>query len=183
MDEAYIGGKPRYSIPQATKPGERPQDHYSPTRKAAVVSVLQRGGSVRSQHVERVNAETIKPIIEEMVAANAHLMTDDSTVLKSAGKNRRHSQVNHSAKEYARMEGRECISTNSVESFFAILKRGHYGVYHHWDRKYTGQYLREFDWRYNVRKLDDRERAVIALKMTSGKRLMLKASQAHEKPF
>lgn len=176
VDETYVGGKPRYSIPQATKPGQRPQDHYSPSRKAAVVSVLQRGGSVRSHHVEKVNAKTIRPIINAMVADDAHLMTDDSTVLKSAGKNRRHSQVNHSAKEYSRMENGERISTNSVESFFAILKRGHYGVYHHWDRKYTGQYLREFDWRYNVRKLDDAERALAALKLTSGKRLMLKAA-------
>ncbi len=175
-DETYIGGKPRHSIPQHTKPGQRPQDHYSPTRKAAVVSVLQRGGSVKSTHIERVTAKTIRPIINEMVAEDAHLMTDDSTVLKSAGKNRKHSQINHSAKEYSRMENGERISTNSVESFFAILKRGYHGIYHHWSRRYMGQYLREFDWRYNVRKLDDRERAIIALKMTSGKRMMLKDS-------
>ena len=74
------------------------------------------------------------------------------------------------------MEGRTRITTNSVEGYFAILKRGNYGVYHHWSKKYLGQYLREFDWRYNVRKLDDMERAVVALKMTNGKRLMLKAA-------
>lgn len=101
-------------------------------------------------------------------------MTDDSTVLKSAGKNRRHSQVNHSAKEYARRENGECITTNSVESFFATLKRGNYGIYHHWSRKYLGQYLRQFDWRYNVRGFPDIERTIIALKMTAGKRLVLK---------
>jgi transposase-like protein len=173
-DETYVGGKPRYSVPQATKPGQRPQDHYGLGRKAAVVSVLQRGGSVRSQHVEHVNAENLRPIVEQTVSEDAHLMTDDSTVLKSIGKNRRHSQVNHSAKEYSRMEGGECISTNSVESFFALLKRGHYGIYHHWSRRYLPNYLREFDWRYNVRRLNDRQRAAIALKMTSGKRLMLR---------
>jgi len=174
VDETYVGGKPRYSIPQATKPGERPQDHYSPTRKAAVVSVLQRGGSVRSHHVQRVTSKTIKPIIKEMVSEDAHIMTDSSTVLESASLGRKHSQVNHTEKEYARYENGECISTNSVESFFAILKRGHYGVYHHWSKKYLGQYLREFDWRYNVRRLPDMERTVVALKMTGGKRLMLR---------
>ena len=51
---------------------------------------------------------------------------------------------------------------------------GNYGVYHHWSRKYLGQYLREFDWRYNVRKLPDMERAIIVLKMVGGKRLLLK---------
>ena len=175
VDETYIGGKRRYSVPYSTRPGERPKDNPGPfAGKAAVVSVLQRGGSVRSHHIERVTAKTLRPIINDMVAEDAHLMTDDSTVLKSAGKNRRHSQVNHSAKEYSRMEGGECISTNGVEGFFAILKRGNYGIYHHWSKKYLAQYLREFDWRYNVRKLDDAERAVAALKMTSGKRLMLK---------
>ncbi|MBI1955039.1 MAG: transposase [Acidobacteria bacterium] len=73
------------------------------------------------------------------------------------------------------LEAVVCISTNTVEGYFAILKRGNYGVYHHWRQKYLGQYLREFDWRYNVRKLPDMERAVIALKMTSVKRLMLRA--------
>ena len=174
VDETYIGGKLRVG-PQANKPGERPKDRPAATsNKAAVVSVLQRGGSVRSHHVERVTAKTLRPIINQMVAEDAELMTDDSTVLKSAGKNRRHFQVNHSANEYVRRENGRCITTNSIESFFAILKRGNYGVYHHWGRKYLGQYLREFDWRYNVRKLPDMERAVIALKMTSGKRLMLK---------
>ena len=70
---------------------------------------------------------------------------------------------------------RKNIPFSSVEGFFAILQRGNYGVYHHWSRKYLGQYLREFDWHYNVRKLPDMERAVIALKLTGGKRLMLNA--------
>jgi transposase-like protein len=180
VDETYIGGKAKFG-PHATKPGERPKDRPAPfAGKAAVVSVLQRGGSVRSHHVERVTSKTLRPIIEQMVSENAHLMTDDSSVLKSAGKNRRHSQVNHRAKEYVRREGAECITTNSVEGYFALVKRGNFGVYHHWSKKYLGQYLREFDWRYNVRKLEDMERVIVALKMTGGKRLVLKApSEPH----
>jgi transposase-like protein len=66
-DETYVGGKRRNSVPRATKPGERPKDFPGPfDGKAAVVSVLQRGGSVRSHHVERVTARTIRPIIEAM---------------------------------------------------------------------------------------------------------------------
>ena len=110
---------------------------------------------------------------------SAHLMTDDSTVLKSAGKSRKHSQVNHSAGEYVRRERGVCITSNSVESYFAILKRGNYGVYHHWSRKYMGQYLREFDWRYNVRKLPDAQRTVMAIGSTGGKRLMMKPPVSH----
>ncbi len=82
--------------------------------------------------------------------------------------------VSREIHEYVRRENGVCITTNTVESYFAIVKRGNYGVYHHWSKKYLGQYLREFDWRYNVRKLPDMERAVIALGATNGKRLMLK---------
>ena len=101
-------------------------------------------------------------------------MTDSSDVLASAGVGLKHDQVNHTAHEYARRENGLLISTNSVESYFAIVKRGHFGVYHHWSRKYLGQYLREFDWRFNVRGLPDIERTVVALKMTGGKRLLLR---------
>lgn len=139
-----------------------------------MVAVLQRGGKVCSHHVEHVTAKNIRPIVDEMVAPEAHLMTDTSTVLESVGRGLKHSQVNHSAGEYVRIEDGTCVTTNSVESFFAILKRGNYGVYHHWSKKYLGQYLREFDWRYNVRGLPDMERTAIALKMTSGKRLILR---------
>ncbi len=104
----------------------------------------------------------------------AALVGTDGIVLASAGMGLRHDQVNHKAGEYVRRENGVLISTNSVESYFAIVKGGHFGVYHHWSRKYLGQYLKEFDWRYNVRGLPDMERTVIALKMTGGKRLMLK---------
>ncbi|HUY13266.1 MAG TPA: IS1595 family transposase, partial [Terriglobia bacterium] len=136
---------------------------------------LQRGGSVRSHHVEHVTARDLKPIVEQIVKEGTHIMTDSSTVLASARTGFKHDQVNHSAGEYARRENGTLISTNSVESYFAILKRGHYGVYHHWSKKYLGQYLREFDWRYNVRGLPDMERTIIALKMVGGKRLLLKS--------
>jgi hypothetical protein len=129
---------------------------------------------VRSHHVECVTAKNLKPIVKQMVKADAHLMTDSSNVLVSAGTGFKHDQVNHTAGEYARRERGVLISTNSVESYFAIVKRGHFGVCHHWSRKYLGQYLREFDSRYNVRELPDMERTLIALRMTAGKRLVLK---------
>jgi len=104
-------------------------------------------------------------------------MTDTSTVLESAGTGYQHSQVNHSAGEYVRHQDDVCITTNSVESYLAILKRGNNGVCHHWGRKYMPQYLREFDWRYNVRLMEDIERTVLLLKSVGGKRLFLKPPQ------
>lgn len=177
VDETYVGGKTRIG-PQTMPVGERPHDIKSPVHnKAAVVSVLQRAGRVQSRHVQRVTAKTMKPIIEEMVAEDAHLMTDDSTVLKSVGKNRKHDRVNHSAKEYARQENGISISTNGVEGYFSILKRGINGVYHHVGKQHLHRYLSEFDFRYNTREISDGERTQQAIRATSGKRLMLRDSR------
>jgi len=86
----------------------------------------------------------------------------------------KHSQVNHRDKEYVRHEDGVVITTNTVEGYFSILKRGINGVYHHVGKHYLDQYLREFDFRYNVRPLDDTKRIGLALKRSEGKRLMLK---------
>ena len=178
MDETYIGGKLRVA-PQAIKPGERPKDHLSHVaNKQAVVSVLQRGGRVQSMHVERVTAKNLKPIINQMVAEDAHLMTDTSTVLASAGAKRKHSQVNHSAGEYVRRENGILITTNGVEGFFSILKRGINGVYHHVGKQHLHRYLSEFDFRYNSRRAGDGERSLMAVKGANGKRLMLRDSKS-----
>jgi transposase-like protein len=116
VDETYVGGKLR-TAPQSTNPGERPRDRAAGTsNKAVVVAVLQRGGSVRSQYVERVTAKNLKPILEAMVKTGAHLMTDSSNVLASVGMGIKHDQVNYTANEYARVEDGVLISTNSVES-------------------------------------------------------------------
>ena len=87
-------------------------------------------------------------------------MTDTSTVLKSAGVKGKHSQVNHTRKEYGRYEGGICVSTNTVEGYFANLKRGLTGVYHHVGKQHLHRYLSEFDFRYNARKLKDGERSL-----------------------
>jgi hypothetical protein len=112
-----------------------------------------------------------------MVAEDAHVMTDSSTVLTGALRGRRHDQVNHRMDEYVRYEGELCITTNAIEGFFATLKRGINGVYHHVGQQHLHRYLSEFDFRYNTRKDTDSHRTMQALKSTTGKRLMLRDSQ------
>lgn len=176
IDETYIGGKIRNR--QDAKKNFKGQARVSPvSNKAAVVSVLQRGGRVQSTHVQRVTAENLKPIVEQMVADDAHIMTDSSTTLKGALRGRRHDQVNHLNKEYVRYENGLCITTNSIEGYFGILKRGINGVYHHVGQQHLHRYLTEFDYRYNSRKETDSMRTIHALKSTTGKRLMLKDSR------
>jgi transposase-like protein len=177
IDETYIGGKLRLG-PQSYEKGQRPKDRPAPTaNKAAVLSVLQRNGRVQSRHIDRVTAKTLRPIIDQMVDEQAHVMTDTSSTLKSAGGKRKLSQVNHTEKEYVRYEDGVCITTNAVEGYFANLKRGLDGVYHHVGKQHLHRYLSEFDFRYNSRDVKDGERTGLALKGVNGKRLMLRDSK------
>jgi transposase-like protein len=208
IDEAYIGGRRR----RENNPGGLPRQGEKEVRvgnrvwrernkpgapkgvnphgnKETVVSMLQRNGDVRSKHMRRVTAENLRPMVEEVVEESAHIMTDTSTVLASVPKQHKHSQVNHTEREYVRHEDGIAITTNTVEGFFGILKRGIDGIYHHVGKQYLDQYLREFDFRYSVRKMNDQDRSVVAIKKTSGKRLTLRepkelrsAIQALQKP-
>jgi len=177
-DETFIGGRPRKHIPQATKPGQRAQDrstHYD--NKQAVFSIVQRGGKVYSRHIERVTADNLTEIIKSVCAADAHLITDTG-VLAKRKLGIKHSLVNHSADEYVRYEEGFCVTTNTIEGYFSLLKRGINGVYHHVGRKHLHRYLSEFDFRYNNRKVTDGERALQALKGFEGKRLTYKGSNS-----
>jgi ISXO2 transposase-like protein len=142
-----------------------------------VLSVVQRGGNVHSRHIERVTADNLKIVLDSVCDADAHLVTDTSTPLQKVGKaQRKHSLVNHSADEYVRYDEGFCVTTNTVEGYFATLKRGINGVYHHVGRKHLHRYLGEFDFRYNERKVTDGERAQKALAGFDGKRLTYKGS-------
>ena len=188
VDETYIGGKRKAAWTKnpsgydwstgKPKPQPRKTGTHPKMEKAAVVSVLQRGGRVQSMHVQRVTAENLKPIIKQMVDESAHLMTDSGTVLNFAAQEvRKHDKVNHSANEYVRYEDGVCITTNGIEGYFGLLKRGINGVYHHVGKQHLHRYLSEFDFRYNARKVSDTDRAQLALKGADGKRLMYRDSR------
>jgi transposase-like protein len=180
IDETYVGGRRRHPQSAQVKPGQRAQDRRDPfADKAPVVAVLQREGRVQSMHVQKVTAENLRPVIDQMVANDAHIMTDCGTVLTGVLKkrNQKHDQVNHQNKEYVRYEDGVCITTNTIEGYFSILKRGINGVYHQVGKRHLHRYLAEFDFRYNTRKEKDGDRTLMALKSSNGKRLMLRDSK------
>jgi len=148
------------------RPNARGYEH-----KEKIFSLVERGGNVRSYHVEKVNGATLKPIIREQLEKETHLMTDDFGGYKDLGDEfHKHSVVRHSRGEYVRGP----IHTNTIEGYFSILKRGLSGVYQHVDSKHLKKYVGEFDFRYNNRKITDAERTDVALLGIGGKRLMYK---------
>jgi transposase-like protein len=172
IDETYIGGKLK-NPPR--KVGQRRPDFKSPvSNKAAVVSLVQRDGSVQSHHVPRVTAANLRPIVDSTVLPNAVVMTDSGTTLKGVLMGRPHYQVNHFENEFVRRENGLVITTNTVEGFFSILKRGINGVYHHVGQQHLHRYLSEFDFRYNHRRITDGERTAALIRQVHGKRLMYK---------
>jgi hypothetical protein len=102
---------------------------------------------------------------------SSYLMTDEAAVYPSVGREfAGHGSVNHSAEEYVKTGGFH--HTNTVESHFALLKRGVFGTFHSISEAHLHLYLNEFDFRANTRHLSDAERAAALLASAKGKRLL-----------
>jgi transposase-like protein len=173
-DETYFGDVPEAKRRKSPQRGDRPYTKGGKVGvggKRAIVSLVERGGKVRSFHVAVADGETVAKIVNENVLKETRLHTDESRLYIKVGANyAAHETVKHRAKEYARGD----VTTNSVEGYFSIFKRGMKGVYQHCDEKHLHRYLAEFDFRYNHRvKLgySDIDRTKAAIKGIEGKRL------------
>jgi transposase-like protein len=171
-DETYVGGKNqnKHVSKRGYEAGRRdkrvgPRLHL----KQPVVSLVERGGEVRSFHVANVNGATLRSILVTNADRGSWLMTDEHKGYVAVGKEfTGHGVVSHSTGEYGR---KGVFHTNTVEGFFSLLKRGIVGVYHHVSEQHLHRYCAEFDFRYNRRSLDDAERADQNLLGAIGKRL------------
>ncbi len=170
-DETYIGGKERNK-----HKSKRDKKNIGPVGKEMVFSLIERGGKVRSRHLPSVNAKTLRPILNEQIAdtKKTKLMTDGEGQYRLvADMFQSHEVVNHGIGEYVRGD----VTTNTIEGYFSIMKRGITGVYHHVSAQHLKRYLAEFDFRYNERaklEVDDFQRTVKALLGVKGKRLTYK---------
>jgi len=172
-DETYFGNIPAFKQRTATTSGRKftKGGRSGPSNKRSIVSLVERGGSVRSFHVAVADGDTVAKIVNENVLRESRLHTDESRLYTKVGANFvKHETVNHSGKEYVRGD----VTTNSVEGYFSIFKRGMRGVYQHCSEKHLHRYLAEFDFRYNNRValgVNDGERAALAVRNAAGKRL------------
>jgi transposase-like protein len=174
-DQTYIG-----------KPDAAPKGRYKrPSgvgHKNAILTLVQRGGSARSFHVDGSAIRDVIPLVRKNISRESRINTDEAKPYKKIDKEfLSHDSVNHSADEYAKYpdvtlpSGQPyVIHTNTVEGYFSVFKRGMKGVYQHCKEKHLHRYLAEFDFRYSNRVrlgFNDVDRAEIALKGVKDKRL------------
>lgn len=168
LDECFIGGK------EANKHEHKKlRAGRGPVGKTAVLGMRERGGRTILAPMEERNLQTATERIHTNIELGSQLYTDDHLMFSDLdGLFFRHDSVNHSAGEYAR----GAASTNSIESVWAVLKRGVYGVYHHISPKHTGRYTDEFAWRLNEGNVKNHtfERLDSFVGAISGKRLTYK---------
>jgi len=166
-DEVYIGGKPRF---KRHKKGPRVDN------KAPVAGIVQRDGDVRFQLLQRVTSDQLGKFIAENADLSCRLITDEHPGYKQVGKAFicGHETVTHSVGEYVR-QGTD-IHSNTVEGVFSLIRRGVMGTFHSVSRKHLPNYLNEFQFRWNTRKMDDGQRVSAAIKKIDGKRLEYRES-------
>lgn len=167
VDETYVGGKDK------NRHANKRVGVRGGSAKEAVVALVERDGQVRGRHVPSVSAKTLRPILEEQIHKATYIMTDEAAIYPKATRGfGGHGTVNHGIGEYVRCGG--FMHTNTVESYFAILKRGIIGTYHHVSAEHLKRYVGEFDFRYNNRSalgIEDAERMSRAIPGIVGKRL------------
>jgi hypothetical protein len=152
-DETFVGGKKKNVHKGKPEP-----------RKHAVHALVERGGKIRAKHVADVTAKTLKKNRKELADRKSALHTDDSLANLSIGKSfAQHKTVAHTLGEYVKDDAH----TQTVESFFAILKRGVMGSFHSVSEQHLQRYVDEFAFRWNTRSslgIEDAERASLMVK-------------------
>jgi transposase-like protein len=162
VDDTYVGGKPRPGSDEKAKRGRG-------TKKTPVMALVEPDGRVRARKIDRVDGATLKGAIRENVDRSARIMTDEWAAYHGIGIEYQggHEIVTHSAGEYARGDAH----VNSAESYFALLKRGVIGSFHHISKQHLDRYCEEFSFRWDHRSITDADRTEIAIRQTQGRRL------------
>lgn len=164
-DETYIGGKEKNKHYNKRTKGTQGR---STKTKTPVAVLVERDGNVRAKKVSDVSAKTLKDHIRKNVDKSSRIMTDEWKSYRGLDKEFvSHETIDHRIGEYVRGD----VFVNTAESYFALLKRGVFGTFHHVSEKHLNRYCDEFSFRWNMRKSEDGDRAVETVIASRGKRL------------
>ena len=161
-DESYLGGKEKNKHHSKKLNAGR-----GPVGKAAVAGLKSRTGKVKVKRIKTADQEHLHTFVSSNVQPGATLYTDDHKGYTGLGRYYRHEIIKHSVGEYVRGQ----VHTNGIESFWALLKRGYYGIFHHFTWKHMHRYLSEFEARWNMGRMSGTERVNSVLAAASGHRL------------
>lgn len=147
MDETYVGGKPRKSN---KREDDKPNKRGRGTDKTPVVGMVERGGRVKAEVVNP--RDLTKKVLSAMVrrnvdTANSTLITDEYGGYRGIVQFMKHVMVNHKI-QFAAGD----LNTNTIEGFWALIKRAWYGQHHHYSDRWAGHYISETSYKYNNRK-------------------------------
>ncbi len=163
VDETYCGGL-RKNMPASKR---KQLQGRGASGKTAVVGAKDREtNQITARVVEHTDAKTLQGFVEDVTSPESTVYTDDARAYIGLARN--HRVVNHSVGEYVN----EMASTNGIESFWSMLKRGYHGVYHHLSPKHLDRYIAEYAGRHNFREKDTIEQMAEVVAMSVGKRIM-----------
>jgi transposase-like protein len=171
IDETYVGARRPRKTQKDIMNGKNFKRGRG-TKKTPVMVLVERDGEAISKPLKKVNAENLKSAIRETVDQQSTIITDDCSSYSGIGREFAggHRTINHSLGQYVNGD----ISTNTAESYFALLKRGVHGTFHHVSKQHLKRYCDEFSFRWNYRKVNDGKRAEAAIRGADGKRLIYK---------
>ena len=123
---------------------------------------------ISAAKIDNTEKQTLRAFVDSRVTMGSMVYTDDHPGYR--GVRRRHKAVQHSVSQYVN----GMAHTNGIESFWALLKRGYHGTYHHMSEKHLDRYVQEFAGRFNLRELNTPDQMSTIAKGMVGKRLRYK---------